>query len=108
MPAHPRGTTLPTTFSGTSVSIKDAAGVTSSAPLIFVSSGKVAFEVPSNVAAGMAQVTVTAPGSTHAANNVVIAPVAPAVFTANGNALLVGWAVSVSSSGTQTVVPALT
>ncbi len=104
----PGGTTLPTTFSGTSVSIKDAAGATSSAPLIYVSSGKVTFQVPSSVAKGMAQVTVTAPGSTnHTASNVVVAPVAPAVFTANGNALLVGWAISVSSSGTATVVPAL-
>jgi uncharacterized protein (TIGR03437 family) len=99
---------LPTTFSGTSVSIKDAAGVTSSAPLIFVSSGKVTFQVPSNVATGMAQVTVTGPGSTHTASNVVIAAVAPALFTANGNALFVGWAIRVSSSGTVTVEPALT
>jgi uncharacterized protein (TIGR03437 family) len=54
----------------------------------------------------MAQVTVTAPGSTHTASNIVIAPVAPALFTANGNALLVGWAIRVSS-GTVTVEPAL-
>jgi uncharacterized protein (TIGR03437 family) len=96
----------PTTFDGTSVSIKDAAGNTTSAPLIFVSPGQVTFQVPSSVAAGTATVTVTAPGSTQTASNVVIAPVAPAVFTVNGNGLVAGYAVRVSASGTQTVEPA--
>ena len=99
--------TLPTTFSGTTVSIKDAAGNTTSAPLIFVSPGQVTFQVPSTVAAGTASVTVTAPGSSQTASNVVIAPVAPAVFTLNGNALVVGWAIRVSSTGTQTEEMAL-
>jgi uncharacterized protein (TIGR03437 family) len=66
----------------------------------------VTFQVPSTVAAGLATVTVTAPGSTQTARNVVIAPVAPAVFTVNGNALLAGYAVRVSSDGTQTTEPA--
>jgi len=96
----------PTTFDGASVSIKDAAGNITSAPLIFVSPGQVTFQVPSSVAAGTASVTVTAPGSSQTASNVVIAPVAPAVFTANGNGLVAGYAVRVSSSGTQTVEPA--
>ena len=97
----------PTTFNGTSVSIKDAKGTTTSAPLIYVSSGKVTFQVPSTAAAGNAQVTVASPGSTQTASNVVIALVAPAVFTANGDSLLVGWAIRVSN-GTATVEQALT
>jgi uncharacterized protein (TIGR03437 family) len=96
----------PTTFDGASVSIKDAAGIITSAPLIFVSPGQVTFQVPSNVAAGMATVTVTSPGSTQMVSNVVIAPVAPALFTVNGNGLAAAYAVRVSSSGTQTVQPA--
>ncbi|HYW44746.1 MAG TPA: hypothetical protein VE959_17925 [Bryobacteraceae bacterium] len=96
----------PTTFDGVSVTIQDAAGKTTSAPLIFVSPSQVTFQVPSTVAAGTAKVTVTAPGSSQTASNVVIAPVAPAVFTVNGNALIAGYAVRVSSSGTQTVEPA--
>lgn len=96
----------PTSFSGTSVSIKDAAGVTTSAPLIYVSSGKVTFQVPSTVAAGNAQVTVTSSGSSQTAGNVSIAAVAPSIFTANGNGTLVGWAVRVSG-GTQTTQSAL-
>jgi uncharacterized protein (TIGR03437 family) len=50
-------------------------------------------------------VTVTAAGSTQTATNAQIAPVAPALFTLNGSALVLGWAVRVSSSGTQTVEP---
>jgi uncharacterized protein (TIGR03437 family) len=99
---------LPSTFDGTSVSIQDAAGNTTNAPVIFVSPSQVTFQVPSTVAAGMAKVTVTAPGSSQTASNVVIAPVAPAVFTVNGNALIAGYAVRVSSSGTQTTEAAYT
>lgn len=97
---------LPTTWSGASVSILDAQGNTSAAPLIFVSPSRVTFQVPASVAAGMATVTIRAPGSTQAASNVVIAPVAPAVFTVNGNGLVAGYAVRVSSNGTQTTEPA--
>jgi uncharacterized protein (TIGR03437 family) len=96
----------PTSYNGTSVSIKDAKGNIASAPLIFVSPNQVTFQVPSSVAAGMATVTVTSPGSSQTASNVVIAPVAPAVFTVNGNGLVAGYATRVSSTGTQTVEPA--
>jgi uncharacterized protein (TIGR03437 family) len=96
----------PTADAGASVSIEDAAGNVTSAPLIFVSPGQVTFQVPSTVAAGLAKVTVTAPGSTQTASNVVVSSVAPAVFTVNGNALVAGYATRVSSNGTQTVEPA--
>ena len=97
---------LPTSLDGASVSIQDSAGNVTSAPLVFVSPSQVTFQVPSIVAAGKARVTVTAPGSTQTASNVVIAPVAPALFTVNGNGLVGGYAVRVSASGTQTVEPA--
>jgi uncharacterized protein (TIGR03437 family) len=96
----------PTTVDGASVSITDSKGNVTSAPLIFVSPGQVTFQVPSSVAAGTAKVTVTSAASSQTASNVVIAPVAPAVFTVNGNGLLAGYAVRVSSTGTQTVEPA--
>jgi uncharacterized protein (TIGR03437 family) len=53
---------LPTTFDGTSVSIADAKGNVTSAPVVFVSPSQVTFQVPSSVAAGTAKVTVTARG----------------------------------------------
>ncbi|HTB15772.1 MAG TPA: hypothetical protein VK752_29585 [Bryobacteraceae bacterium] len=96
----------PTSFDSTSVSIEDAKGNITSAPLIFVSPNQVTFQVPSTVAAGMASVTVTAPGSSQTASNVVIAPVAPAVFTVNGNGLVAGYATRISAAGTQIVEPA--
>jgi uncharacterized protein (TIGR03437 family) len=91
----------PTTYYGTSVSIKDAAGNITIAPLDFVSPNQVTFQVPSTVATGMASVTVSAPGSSQTASNVVIAPIAPAVFTVNGNGLAAAYAIRVSSTGTQ-------
>ena len=93
----------PNSYDGTAVSITDSKGNVTSAPLIFVSPNQVTFQVPSTVAAGTATVTVTAPGSTQAASNVVIAPVAPAVFTVNGNGLVAGYATRISATGAQTV-----
>jgi uncharacterized protein (TIGR03437 family) len=91
----------PTVTNGTSVSITDPKGNTYPAPVIFASPAQVTFQVPSAVAAGLVTVEVTA-GSTQTASNVVVAPVAPALFTVNGNGLLAGYAVRVSSSGAQT------
>jgi uncharacterized protein (TIGR03437 family) len=86
----------------------DAAGKNTSAPLVVASPSQITFQVPATAAAGTAKVTVTSTGSTQTAGNVVIAPISPALFTANGNALLLGWAVRVSSTGTQTTEPVLT
>ncbi len=97
---------LPTNIDGASVSIQDAKGTVTSAPLIFVSPSQVTFQVPLSVAAGTAKVTVTAPGSTQTASNVLIAPVAPALFTVGGSGLVTAYAVRVSANGTQTVEPA--
>src|SRR5215469_12658017 len=99
---------LPSTFDGSSVTIEDAMGNITSAPVVFVSPSQVTFQVPASAAPGLATVTVAAPGSTQTASNVVIAPVAPAVFTVNGNALIAGYGVRVSASGTQTTEPAYT
>jgi uncharacterized protein (TIGR03437 family) len=96
----------PTTVDGATVSITDSKGNITKAPLIFVSPSQVTFQVPASVAAGLASVTVASSGSSQTASNVVIAPVAPAVFTVNGNGLVAAYAVRVSSSGTQTVEPA--
>jgi uncharacterized protein (TIGR03437 family) len=57
---------------------------------------------PETLLALASEVKLAAPGSTKTSSSVVIAPVAPAVFTTNGNALLVGWAIRVTSSGTVT------
>jgi uncharacterized protein (TIGR03437 family) len=97
---------LPGNFGGVSVNITDSKGTAASAPLIFVSPSQVTFQVPSNLAAGLATVEVNAPGSSQVANNIVIAPVAPALFTVNGNETAAAYATRISASGTQTIEPA--
>ena len=93
-------------FLGARVDILDAAGINTSAPLVFVSPNQITFQVPPTVVPGLARVTVTSPGSSQSATNVVIAPVAPAVFTVNGNGLVAGYATRTSATGTQTIQPA--
>jgi uncharacterized protein (TIGR03437 family) len=98
----------PTSFDATSVSIVDAAGKTSAAPLLFVSPWQLTFQVPAGVAPGTAQVKVTAAGTTQTASNIQVATVAPALFTLNGLGLAAATAIRVSAGGTQTVEPAYT
>ncbi|HTS27067.1 MAG TPA: hypothetical protein VMH81_14425 [Bryobacteraceae bacterium] len=93
----------PTSFDGTSVSIVDSAGNTAAAPLLFVSPWQVT--LPSTVAPGLAQVKITAGGSTQTAANVKIAGVAPSVFTLNGLGLAAASAIRVSG-GNQITEPA--
>jgi len=97
---------LPTDFDSTFVSIKDSAGNIMNAPLAFVSPNQITFQVPLGAAAGNATVTVNAPGSTQTATNVVIAPVAPALFTVNGLGLAAAYATRVSATGAVTTEPA--
>lgn len=94
---------FPTTFAGTSVTIVDAAGKSSAAPLLFVSQGQVTFLVPAGVATGLAKVTVTSGAGNQTASNIQIAPVAPGLFTLNNASLAAGYAIRVSPNGTQTL-----
>jgi len=85
--AGPNGEPLfgvyPTSADGTSVSILDATSVLTPAQLYYTAPDAVGFIVPPNAAAGAAQVTISANGTTQKAN-VQIAAVAPSVFTQNG------------------------
>ncbi|HVO97274.1 MAG TPA: hypothetical protein VMT15_04370 [Bryobacteraceae bacterium] len=90
-------------FDNTSVSITDAAGNTSVAPLFYLSPGQVDFQVPSNVTTGLAKVTINANGAIQTASNVPILAVAPALFTLNNAGLASAYAIRVSAGGTQSV-----
>jgi len=94
---------FPTSVSGTSVSILDAAGVTTAAPLLAVSPTQITFLVPATVAVGTAQVTVTNGTTTQTSSNVEIATVAPGLLTLNGSGLAAAEVVQVSASGAQTI-----
>jgi uncharacterized protein (TIGR03437 family) len=94
---------FPTMVSGTSVSIVDALGNTTAAPLLGVSPTKITFLVPTTVATGTAQVTVTSGTATQTAGNVEIASVAPGVLMLNGAGLAAAYVVQVAPGGAQTV-----
>lgn len=94
---------FPTSLSGASVTIVDAQGNSTPAKLLSVSPNQILFYVPSSVAPGTAQITVSNGTSSQAANNVEISAVSPGVLTLNGNGLPAGYAVQVSSSGAQSV-----
>jgi uncharacterized protein (TIGR03437 family) len=85
-----RGSALPLTLAGISITVQDSAGMARPAPLMAVSKGQINYQVPSGTAPGTATVTihsVTASqnGAAVASGNVLIAPVAPGVFSADGS-----------------------
>ncbi len=92
----------PASFGGSSVSIVDAAGATTAAPLVYVSAAQVNFLVPSTVAIGRATVTITSGDGTQSVAQVQVGAVAPGVFTLNGAGLAAAVGILVSASGAQT------
>ncbi len=97
-------TPLPTTLAGTSVAVRDSAGVTRAAPLFFVSSGQINLLIPTGTAAGLANILVTSGDSSLSGGDVTIAAVAPGLFTmnTNGQGVVAAVALRVQANGTQT------
>ena len=93
---------LPAIFGGTSISIRDSAGNVWAAPLLYVSPGQVNFEVPSGVAAGTAQVTITSGDGTQSTASVQVAALAPGLFTFNNAGLIAANALRALPDGVQT------
>jgi uncharacterized protein (TIGR03437 family) len=94
---------LPTSLAGTTVKVRDSAGVERNAPLFFVSPGQVNYLIPANTAVGSATITTTSGDGTVSTGAVNIAPFAPGLFTANANGQGVASAVAlrVRTNGTQ-------
>jgi uncharacterized protein (TIGR03437 family) len=92
---------LPTTLGGVTIRIRDSLGVERLAPLFFVAPGQVNYLVPSGVAVGLATVTLTSDSGRQALGAIQIAPVAPALFTANANGQGVAAAVALRVRGEQ-------
>jgi uncharacterized protein (TIGR03437 family) len=76
-------TPLPTTLAGTSITVRDSAGVDRLAPLFFVSSGQINYLIPSGTATGDATITVTGGDGRRSTGRARIEAVAPGLFTAN-------------------------
>ena len=76
-------TALPTSLTGTRVSVTDSAGVVRPAPLYLVAPVQINFVIPAETAAGSATVTATAPSGFTFAIEITISPTAPNLFGAN-------------------------
>ena len=73
---------LPQTLGGTSVVVRDSAGIERAAPLFFVAPGQVNFQVPAGTATGEARLTViNSRGNSE--GRILIQPTVPGIFTAN-------------------------
>lgn len=98
-------TPLPTTLGGVQVQITDSAGVSRTAPLIYVSPTQISFQNPAGVSAGSATITVVSNGTTVGQGTAAIESVTPGLFAANANGQGVAAAVvvRVKADGSQTV-----
>jgi uncharacterized protein (TIGR03437 family) len=94
---------LPTSFGGTSVTIVDASGATSEAPLVYVIPSQVNFEVPPGTAPGQARVTVVSGDGTTSSGTLQVAAEAPGVFALNSADLAAAYVILYHADGTQTV-----
>jgi len=77
---------LPTSLGGVSVTVRDASGAERPAPLIYVSPGQINFLVPPGTQTGTATFTI-AGGAAPLSAGGLVEPVAPALFSMNGNGM---------------------
>ena len=97
------GQPLPTTLDGTTVQVRDGAGIERLAPLFFVSPGQVNYLIPAESVSGAATVTVTGANGAVARGMIQIASVAPSLFAANssGQGVAAALALRVKADGSQ-------
>ncbi len=98
---------LPTSLAGTTLRIRDSAGIERLAPLFFVSPGQINYQIPAGTAAGTATITVTSGDGSVAAGSIQIGNVAPSLFTANstGQGIAAAVALRIRANGSQVVEP---
>jgi len=98
---------LPTQLAGTTVKVKDSAGVERLAPLFFVSPNQVNYQIPPGAAVGAATVTITSGDDVVSIGVALINAVAPSLFTANasGQGLAAAVALRVKADGSQSYEP---
>ncbi len=76
---------LPTTLGGTSVRVRDAAGVERAAPLFFVSPTQINYQLPAGTVNGPATVTITTSNNISQTATLAVLTAAPALFAANAS-----------------------
>jgi uncharacterized protein (TIGR03437 family) len=102
-----RSVPLPVEIGGTRLTLTDAAGVSVSAPLIYVSPDQVNLHVPSGMRAGTAQVVITRTDNVTSRGSFQVQAVSPDIFAANGNGqgVAAATAIRVTQDGSTTPVP---
>lgn len=98
---------LPTTLAGTTVRVRDAAGMERVAPLFFASMGQINLLIPRETSAGVATLMVMRGANVVGAGTVTVESVAPNLFAANANGQGVAAAVAlrVRADGSQVIEP---
>jgi uncharacterized protein (TIGR03437 family) len=98
---------LPTTLAGTTVKVRDGAGSERLAPLFFVSSTQINYQIPAGTTTGSATITVTSGDGAVSSGATQIAAVAPGLFTANasGQGVAAAVALRIKADGTQSYEP---
>jgi uncharacterized protein (TIGR03437 family) len=74
---------LPITLAGTSISVVDSLGVPRPAPLFYVSSKQINYEIPDGTATGTATISITTASGTSTTQQPIVG-VAPGIFNAGG------------------------
>jgi uncharacterized protein (TIGR03437 family) len=98
---------LPTQLAGTTVKVKDAAGMERLAPLFFVSPAQINYQIPAETAADAATITLTNSSGTVSTGVALIRAVAPSLFTANasGQGVAAAIALRVKADGSRSYEP---
>jgi uncharacterized protein (TIGR03437 family) len=98
---------LPVTLAGTTVRVRDSAGVEQYAPLFFVSPSQINYQIPPGLAAGPALITITNNSGAIFTGSVQIVNAAPGLFTANasGQGLAAAVVLRIKADGAQVYEP---
>jgi uncharacterized protein (TIGR03437 family) len=99
----------PTRLGGISIEVRDSAGATRLAPLVFVSSTQINFQVPAGTALGEATLAVASSGGTTVTGSMQVDAVAPGFFMMSpGRLIPAATGVLIEPGGTQIPVPVFT
>jgi uncharacterized protein (TIGR03437 family) len=87
--------TFPTSLGGTTMTLVDATNTSYPVQMYYVGPNQVNYYVPTNTQPGPATITVSSGDGTHTIGSVLVAPVAPGLFTANASGQGVASAVAI-------------
>ncbi len=98
---------LPTSLAGTTVKIRDSAGVERLAPLFFVTPAQINYQIPEGTAPGETTVTITSGDGQVSTGMLNIAAVAPGLFSAasSGQGVAAAVVLRIKADGAQSYEP---